>query len=163
MDFRGQMSAEFIMIAGFMLLVSCSVAIFIGAESELTHAMAAARTGASEGLIADSLSIYPDETFSSYTQEHTRLLSTSHVKIVNISYEKKEFNSLYNRTHIQLHIYATGSSMNSSDLNCLGDRINYYARRSICHVFNTENLTNSVYNPAFTDKYVVTTADVKWV
>ncbi len=164
MDFKGQISAEFIMLAGFMLVVSCSVGLYIFGESELTHAMAAARSGASEGLIADSLAIYPDQAFADYTIEHTRLISPSGVKIIKIDYIDQGFNTLYNRTKIQLRIYATCSErMNSTDLNCLGERVNFHARRSICEVFHTEDLTNSFFNPAFSDKYFFTTADVKWV
>lgn len=163
MDVQGQISAEFIMIAGFMLIVSCAVAIFIFDDSELTYAMAAARTGTSEGLIADSVAVYPDEAFNDYSNEHTRLLSPSCVKIVKIDYENQGFNPLYNRTKIQLKIHATGSWMSSTDRNGLGDRINYNARKSICEVFKTQDLTNSFFNPAFSEKYVFTTADVKWV
>lgn len=163
MDFNGQISAEFIMITGFMLLVSCSVALFILDDSELTHAMAAARTGASEGMIADSLAIYSDQAFSDYINDHNRLINPSGVKIVKIDYENEGFYSLYNRTKIQLRIYATGSKINTSDRNCLGDRINYHARKSICQIFYTEGMTNSFFNPAFSNKYVFTTADVKWV
>lgn len=163
MDDNGQISAEYIMIAGFMLLVSCVVAVFIINESELTHAMGAARSGASEGLMVDSLAIYSDEAFKDYENEHPRLISPSGVKIINISYENMGFNTAYNRTKIQLRIYASSSNMNGSELNCLGDRINYNARKSICDVFSTQNITNSFYNPAFTNKYVITTADVKWV
>lgn len=108
MNHEGQISAEFIMIASLMLLVSCAVAMFIINESELTHIMAAARSGASEGLIADSLAIYSDDAYSDYTNAHTRLISPSGIKVVNISYENQGFNSLYNRTKIQLKIYASG-------------------------------------------------------
>jgi uncharacterized protein (UPF0333 family) len=160
---KGQISAEFIMIAGFMLAVSCAVALYIGDESELTHAMAAARSGASEGVIADSLAIYPDEAFSDYNWEHIRLISPSSVKIVKIDYKNQGFNTLYNRTKIQLRIYATGSSLNKTDQNCLGERLNYHARKSISEVFNTQNLTNSFFNPAFSHRYVFTTGDVQWV
>ncbi len=163
MDSKGQMSAEFIMILGFMVVVSCSVSLFIGQESELTQAMGAARSGATDGVIADSLAVYSDEAYAQYKGEHPRLLSTSGVKIVKISYENQGFNQLYNRTKIQLKIYATGSSMGGSELNCLGDRINYNARRSICEVFNTQDLTNSFFNPAFSDRYIFTTADVQWI
>jgi len=163
MDQSGQISVEYIMIAGLMLIVSCAVAIFIVNESELTHAMGAARSGASEGLLTDSLAIYSDEAYKDYINEHPRLISPSGVKIVNISYENQGFNKLYNRTKIQLRIYATGPEMKGSDLNCIGDRINFNARKSICNVFNTQNLTNSFYNPAFSNKYIFTTADVKWV
>ncbi len=109
MDQNGQISAEYIMIAGLMLIVFCSMAIFIVDESELTHAMGAARSGSSEGLITDSLAIYSDEAYKDYVNEHPRLISPSDVKIVNISYENQGFNTAYNRTKIQLRIYATGS------------------------------------------------------
>ena len=163
MDVEGQISAEYIMIAGFMLVVSCAVAMFIIDESELTHAMGAARSGASEGLITDSLAIYSDEAYKDYVNDHQRLISPSGIKIVNISYKDMGYDVLYNRTKIQLRIYASGSMMNYSNRNCLGDRINYNARKSICEVFKTQDLTNSFYNPAFTNKYVITTADVKWI
>lgn len=162
-DNNGQISAEYIMIAGFMLIVSCSVAIFISSDSELTHAMAAARTGSTQGIITDSLAIYPDEAFKNYEKDHQRLISPSGVKIVQIKYKNEGYQPLYNRTKIQLHIYAKAISMSSKDLNCLGDRINYNARRSICITFNTQDLTNSFFNPAFSNKYVFTTADVEWI
>jgi hypothetical protein len=52
---------------------------------------------------------------------------------------------------------------NTDDRECIGDRINYYVRRSICKSFKTENLTNIYYNPAFSDNYFITTYDVGWV
>ncbi|MDD1775513.1 MAG: hypothetical protein LUQ24_08275 [Methanobacterium sp.] len=162
-DNCGQISAEYIMIAGFMIIVSCSVAIFISSDSELTHAMASARTGATQGIITDSLAIYPDESFKNYEKDHLRLISPSGVKIVQIKYKNEGYQPLYNRTKIQLQIYAKAIGMSSSDLNCLGDRINYHARRSICITFNTQDLTNSFFNPAFSNRYFFTTADVKWV
>ena len=151
------------MIAGFMLIVSCCVVQYIMDDSELNHAMAAARSGATQGIIADSLAIYSDEAFKNYQYEHQRLISPSGVKIVKIEYIDQGFDKLYNRTKIQLNIYATTSRMNSSDLNCLGDRINYHARRGISETFNTQDLTNSFFNPAFSNRYIFTTADVKWV
>lgn len=163
MDINGQISAEYLMIAGFMILVSCSVAIFTLDESELNHAMAAARSGATEGVLADSLAVYPDEAYKDYTNEHQRLISPSGVKIIRIEYKNEGFQPLYNRTKIQLRIYASASNMNLTDLNPLGDRINYHARRSICKAFQTVDLTNAFFNPAFTNKYVITTADVKWI
>ncbi len=162
-DIKGQMSVEFVLIAGFMLILTCAVAAYIFDDSELTHAMAAARSGAVQGVLADSLAVYPEETFKDYIQEHPRLISPSGVKIVKIAYENKGVNPLYNRTWIQLKIYTTGSEMDSAEQYRLGSRINYYARKSICEVFKTQNLTNVAFNPAFTDKYVFTTAGVEWV
>jgi hypothetical protein len=45
----------------------------------------------------------------------------------------------------------------------MGDRINFNARKSIAQSFKTEKLTNALYNPVFSPKYVFTTADVKWI
>jgi len=86
-DIKGQMSVEFVLIAGFMLILTCAVAAYIFDDSELTHAMAAARSGAVQGVLADSLAVYPEETFKDYIQEHPRLISPSGVKIVKIAYE----------------------------------------------------------------------------
>ncbi len=163
MDVDGQISAEFIMLTGFLLLATFSVALFIAHESELTQAMSAARSGASEGVIADTQAIYPDITFSNYSIERPNLINPSDIKIIKIDYLDQGYNPLYNRTKIQLRIYASGPPLNKNDLNCLGDRINYHVRRSICEVFNTQNLTNSLYNPAFSDNYVFTTGDVQWI
>ena len=163
MGVKGQISAEFVMMVGFMLVVTCAVALFIGGINELTHAMAAARTGAGEGAVADSLAVYPDEAYSDYIKEHQRLLSPSSVKIVKIEYKNQGLNPLYNRTKIQLKIYASASSVKSADRDCIGERINFHARKSICETFNTQGLTNSFFNPAFSNKYVFTTCDVPWV
>lgn len=45
----------------------------------------------------------------------------------------------------------------------LGDRINFYARKSVAESFSTSNQTNKLYNPVFSSRYVFTTADVKWI
>lgn len=163
MEIKGQISVEFILLMGFMLIVTCAVAAYIFEDSELTYAMGAARSGAVEGVIADSMAVYPEESFKSYQQEYPRLISPSGVKIVKIDYAEPEFNSTYNRTKIQLKIYATGTNLDNEEQYRLGSRINYYARKSICEVFNTQNLTNSAFNPAFSDNYYFTTAGVEWV
>lgn len=163
MDNYGQISAEFLMVVGLMVVVSCSVISAMGPDIELNHAMAAARSGASEGALADSLGVYSDDAFNDYFVEDSRLLSPSSVKIIKIDYINLGFNPTYNRIHIQLQIYATGSHMSSSDQYDLGERINYDARKSICDVFGTDNITSYYYNPAFTDRYAFTTLAVNWV
>lgn len=163
MDNHGQISAEFLMIMGFVVVVSCSVIISAAEDSELTHVMAAARSGASQGAVADSLGVYSDDAFSGYLNDKSRLISPSSVKIVKVEYINRGFNRTYNRTLIQLRIYATSSRISASDQYNLGERINYDARRSICKVFGTENMTNFYYDPAFSYKYVFKTLPVVWV
>lgn len=92
LDSKGLFVSEYIMIAGFMFLIVCSVAFFIGEANEMNQAMAAARTGALEGAMTDSLAVYPDESFKDYESQHPELLIPSSVKIVKIECKNQGFN-----------------------------------------------------------------------
>lgn len=138
------------------------MAFSLGGVNEMDQAMAAARNGALEGALTGSLAIYPDESFSNYERQHPQLLNPSSVKIVKIDHKDQGFNPTYNRTKIQLKIHAVAPSIKLEDRGYMGDRINFYTRKSICEAFKTQDLTNSLYNPAFSDRYVFTTGDVEW-
>ncbi|WP_321421596.1 hypothetical protein [uncultured Methanobacterium sp.] len=163
MDIKGQLPIEFLLMVGLSVIILIPLTVALSNSVELNQAMSAARTGAIEGAISDSLAVYPTESFQNYTQENQRLLNPSGVKILKITYLNQGFNQSYQKTKIQLKIYASVPSVyNKTDRNCLGDRINFNARKKIAESFNTEDLTNSLYNPAFSKKYVFTTADVQW-
>ncbi len=162
-DVRGQYTIEFLIVVGVSLAIIIPLIISLADVNELNQAMTASRTGALEGALSDGLAIYPGDSFEHYETEHIRLLNPSSVKITKISYKNQGLSNAYNKTKIQLRIYASSPHIKDpKDRNCMGDRINYYARKKICESFQTENLTNSFYNPAFTDNYVFTTAEVRW-
>lgn len=164
MDLKGQLSIEFVLVVAFILMIVLSVAPMLGNEVELTQAMGAARSGAITGASVNSFAIYPESTFKNYTVENPRLINPSSIKIIAIDYKNYGFNATYNKTRIQLKITASSSSAeNIEDRNSMGDRINFYARKSICESSGTSNLTNKLFNPAFTSRYVITTADVRWI
>ena len=164
MDIKGQISIEIILILGFVLIIILGIASFVGEDTELNQAMAAARSGAINGANTDSFAVYPEETFKNYTAEHQRLLSPNNVKIIKIDYKNQGFNDKYNKTKIQLRISASAPSVTSiSDRNALGDRVNFYARKSISESFNTSGQTNEMFNPAFSNRYIFTTTDVTWI
>lgn len=164
MDVKGQISIELVFLIGLILLLVLIIASFFGEDVELNQAMAVARSGAVKGSSMDSFSIYPEDAFKDYTSEHPRLLSQSSVRIIKINYINQGFNDKYNKTKIQLRISASAPSVTStSDKNALGDRVNFYVRKSICESFGTDDQTNGVFNPAFSNRYVFTTADVNWV
>ena len=126
--------------------------------------MASARSGLLLGSEMDGLAIYPPDTFNNYIEKHPRLKSGSKIIFIKIIYEKDGYDPVYKKKKIKLKIYAsTRFVYNADDRECMGDRINYYVRRSICKSFNTENLTNIYYNPAFSDNYFITTYNVVWV
>ncbi|EKF84920.1 hypothetical protein [Methanobacterium formicicum] len=163
MDIKGQLPIEFLLMVGLSVIILIPLTVALSDSVELNQAMSAARTGAMQGAISDSLAIYPTESFQDYTRENQRLLNPSGVKILKITYSNQGFHQGYQKTKIQLKIYASAPQVNNkTDRNCLGDRINFNARKKITESFNTEDLTNTLYNPAFSERYVFTTADVQW-
>ena len=164
MDFHGQYALEYILLLGFSVLVSLSTLTLIYDINELNTIMASARSGVLLGSEMDGLAIYPNEKFEDYDKKHPRLKTGSKVTFIRITYEKEGYDPVYKKKKIKLKIYAsTRSVYNKGDRDCIGDRINYYVRRSICKSFYTENLTNTYYNPAFSDNYFITTYDVVWL
>lgn len=164
MDARGQVPLEYILIMGFTFIVSLVFLFPVGEQNELNIALASARTGAIEGANMNSFALYPEETFKNYTSDHSSLTKPSTVRIIRIEYRNQGMNSNYQKEKIQIRVYASAPSVRTpGERNCLGDRINYHVRMSISQNFKTENLTNKVYNPAFSPRYVFTTGDVSWV
>jgi uncharacterized protein (UPF0333 family) len=164
MDRKGQITLEFALLIGFILLIIMGITSYLGEDVELNQAMAAARSGAIEGTNINSFAIYPKESFDNNIETHPQLLNPSTVKIININYKNFGFNSTYNKIRIQLRITASCPTVkNPADRNPLGDRINFYARKRICELFGTSSQTNIAFNPAYSNRYVFTTADVKWI
>ena len=161
---RGQMSAEYLLLFGTLIMMLLISAIFISYEHELTIAMTAAHNGVTEGLASSSSAIYPAETFRQYSQSNDVLLHPYSVDIVNISYNETGFDNNYQKKKIQFKVYATTThDFSKKDLVSIGDRINYNLRKSVANSFNTTHATNKLYNPVFSPHYVYTTANVKWV
>lgn len=84
--------------------------------------------------------------------------------IVNISYEELGMDPDYDKKKIQFKVYAKAlNDYSESELDSMGERINYYLRKSLAISFNSTSSTNNLYNPVFSQHYVFTTANVKWV
>lgn len=82
---RGQISAEYLLVAGVLIFVLMFSAIFIASEQELNIAMTAARNGVNDGAASSSSGIYPKQTYSDYDKSAKDLLSPYSVEIVNLS------------------------------------------------------------------------------
>jgi uncharacterized protein (UPF0333 family) len=163
-DRNGQLSLEYILVMGVIILVVLSFFPYVYEINELNTCMAVARNGALEGALMDSFAVYSQDKYEFYMKEHPRLKSGTKVFIVKIDYEKLGFDSRYKKNKIKIRVYASASSLtNPEDRNCAGDRINYNVRKDICEAFKTENLTNIYYDPAFSDRYFFTTAEVNWI
>lgn len=163
-DKSGQISGEYLFIAGVLIIIVMISAVFIAGESELNTAMTAARIGVNDGVAGSSAAVYPDETFNEYEVEKSDLLIPYSVEIVNVSYAEFGVDENYGKEKIQFTVYATTSkSFSAKELDSIGERINYYLRKSVAVSFNSTSTANNLYNPVFSPHYIYTTANVKWV
>ena len=163
-DNKGQISAEFMLLVGSLIVVMLIALSFIASQNELSLAMSAARNGVYEGSSYASSAIYPTDTFNDYSKSDYVMLVPSSVEIVNISYEDMGYDSNFEKNRIQFKVYAHSSKdLDKKELDSIGDRINYNLRKSIALTFETTKSTNKLYNPVFSPHYIFTTANVKWV
>jgi hypothetical protein len=161
---NGQLTIEFLFLISFTLVLILAVVNIISYENDLNLAMAAARTGANFASNENTVAIYDDTAYQKYSENNTLLTHPNAIKIVKIDKLNRGFDSRYNRTSIQLRIYASSPTLLSRDDRLsAGERINYNVKKSITLTFNTNKLTNTLYNPCFSNQHVYTTANVQWV
>lgn len=164
-DKKGQITVELLLLISFTLITTIILANLIMETNELNIAMASARNGAFEGISSNGLAIYPKESYDNYSKDPNKksLMKTKNIKIINITQSIKGKDA-FNKTRIQLKIYASSPNIKTKEeKESIGDRINYNVRKSISNSFKTENITNKLFNPAFSNKYSFTTANVVWV
>jgi len=161
---KAQISVEFILIIAFILILVISITAIISNENELNIAMSSARTGANEGIAIRGMSIYPKTSFDDYINENQLLTYPQDIKIIKITKTDMGYDSRDGKFRIQLKVYAKSNYLkNSADKVSAGDRINFNLRKSIAKTFKTESLSNSLYNPCFSNHYIFTTANVQWI
>jgi len=160
---RGQAAAEYMMLAGISALLAILFAGQIQLQLELMEAHTAARTGASEGALTDTIAVYPGVTFDEYQSSKPELLEPSSVRVVRVELTDDGYSSTYRMRKFRLRAWLSGPPMKPSLRESISDRVNFCMRRSISRTFGTENLTNTYHNPAFSDHCVFTTSEAVWV
>ncbi|MBE6504146.1 MAG: class III signal peptide-containing protein [Methanobrevibacter sp.] len=161
---KGQASAEYLLLAGVLIVILMLSIVFIASQNELTMAMAAARNGVNDGSMYASSAIYPSDTYNEYSRANYEVLIPSSVEIINVSYVNMGYDSNFEKEKIQFKVYAhTSKDLSKKELDSIGDRINYNLRKSLAVTFETTKATNKLYNPVFSNHYIFTTANVKWV
>lgn len=163
MDKKGQLTMELILLIGILLVVILASSIYILHQNELIIAMAAAREGVNEGLSIDSSSIFPEDIYKDYNFFKKSLLIPNSIKLVSINYSNMGFDSKYGKEKIQFSVVVFSDTIkDKKNQDSAGDRINYNLRKSIAKSVDSENLTNSLFNPVFSKNYIYTTSNVKW-
>ena len=164
MENKGQISGEYLLLVGVLIIILMVSEVFIAGENELNVAMSAARIGVTEGIGVSSAAMYSIDSYNDYSTSKSNLLHPYSIDIVNISYSELGVDNNYGKKKIQFNVYAKASEKYSkSELDSIGDRINYNLRKSLAISFNSTSSTNNLYNPVFSQHYVFTTANIKWV
>jgi len=163
-DNKGQSSIEFLFLISFALVLFLLLSSFLSHDNDLNLAMAAARNGINFGASEDRIAIYEESAYDKYTNNNIVLTHPNAIKIVKIETINRGYDDRYNRTSIQIRVYASSPSIvKSEDRVSAGDRITYNIRKSITMTFNTSRLTNNLHNPCFSKHHVFTTANVQWI
>ncbi len=165
LDNKGQITVELILILSFILIIIISITSIAGSANELNMAMLAAEQGALNGASGNGLAIFPQEAYKNYSSNIDKqgILNPKNIHIINIKKTEKGKDAL-NKTRIQLKVYASCPNIPTrEEKESIGDRINYNMRKRIVKSFKSENISNKLYNPAFSDSYSFTTANVEWV
>ena len=165
LDNKGQITVELILILSFILIIIISITSIAGSANELNMAMLAAEQGTLNGASGNGLAIFPQEAYKNYSSNIDKqgILNPKNIHIINIKKTEKGKDAL-NKTRIQLKVYASCPNIPTrEEKESIGDRINYNMRKSIVKSFKSENISNKLYNPAFSDSYSFTTANVEWV
>ena len=165
LDNKGQITVELILILSFIIIIIISITSIAGSANELNMAMLAAEQGALNGASGNGLAIFPQEAYKNYSSniDKQSILNPKNIHIINIKKIEKGKDAL-NKTRIQLKVYASCPNIPTrEEKESIGDRINYNMRKSIVKSFKSENISNKLYNPAFSDSYSFTTANVEWV
>lgn len=163
-EINGQISAEYLLLIGSLILVVMISIAFISQNQELSIAISASRNGVFEGASLSSSAIYPKNTYNDYEKSQSAILRPYSVDIVNITYKQLGHDNNYDKDKIQFKVYAISKKeFTKKELDLIGDRINYNLRKSIALSFNSTNSTNKLYNPVFSPHYVFTTSNVAWI
>lgn len=97
-DEKGQLSGEYMLLVGSLIVVLMISIFMIANENELNIAMAAAKSGADEGVASSSSAIYPKETFNEY-DDMEGLKHPYSVSIVNVSYNSSGIDENYGKQY----------------------------------------------------------------
>ncbi len=155
MNNKGQLSAEYMLLIGVMVLVLLISTSMIIDQSEKNTIITSAQVGIQTGIDKNAYAMYYNDTFNRYQESYPELLTPTEIDVVKI-----DSNTNDKKMELQITLH-TSKSLTSYEQYVIGSRVNYYTRRCISEAFNKTG--NTYYDPAYSDNYEITTKDVKWV
>ncbi|WP_295721653.1 hypothetical protein [uncultured Methanobrevibacter sp.] len=164
MDDKGQITMEFLFLLSLMIIIIICTVNYVFQENEINMALNAAESGALEGAVVDSVSVY---TINEYSQinSNKQLTHPKTVKIINISYVFIGNDSSLNKPTIRIQVTASSNEkLSEIEKAKMSQKINTRVRRSIVYAFHNEDSTDvGNYYQCYSDNYAYLTNDVIWV
>ncbi|MCD7781147.1 MAG: hypothetical protein LUG89_00380 [Methanosphaera sp.] len=157
MNNKGQIVVEYILLVFVILVVLISITNMILSQTEENTIITAAHTGIQNGVDKNGYAMYYNDTYNKYQESYQALLMPTTIDIVKID---SYIDGKNMEIQVTLH---TSRSLTSQEKYILGSRINYYLRKSITDTFNKTNESNTYYDPAYSNNYIITTRNVRWI
>lgn len=156
MNNKGQITAEYILIVGVIIVILISMSHVLMLESEKNLILESAQTGAQIGIDKNAYAMYYNDTFNNYMINYPKLLYPTEIKVINISIiENNDIISL----EVVLH---TNNYLTNNQKEIVGSRVNYYIRKTISETFNQES-TDLYYEDCQSNNYKIDTKKVRWI
>lgn len=156
MNNKGQITVEYILLVGIIVIILIFTTNIILKETEKNTILISAQSGAQIGIDKNGYAMYYNDTFNNYEENYPKLLQPTEIKIINITLQEREKTIIL---QVNLH---TNQYLTNNEKYVIGYRVNYYIRKSISETFNQEQ-NDLYYENLQTKNYKIETETVKWV
>ena len=153
---KGQITAEYILIVGVIIVILTLTSQVLIIESEKNLILEYAQTGAQIGIDKNAYAMYYNDTFNNYMTNYPKLLYPTEIKVINISI-------IENNSSISLQVFLHSNNyLSNNQKEIVGSRVNYYIRKTISETFNQDS-TDLYYENCQSNNYKIETKKVKWI
>lgn len=156
MNNKGQISLEYILMIGIIVIILISAIQVLYLESEKNSILAAAQIGLQTGVDKNAYAMYYNDTFNTYGEDYPKLLYPTEIKVIGINITREE-----NRIYLQAKLHSN-HYLTVKQREIIGHRVNYYIRKTVSETFNQEN-PDLFYENCRSNNYNIETKKVKWI
>ncbi len=156
MNNKGQITVEYILIVGIIIILFATISHISIIESEKNTILESAQIGTQIGLDKNAYAMYYNDTFNDYMINYPRLTFPLEIKVINVTLLD---NGNVQSIQVVLH---SNAYLTSNQKEIISSRINYYIRKTISETFNQEN-NDLYYENCKSNNFKIETKKVKWV
>ena len=156
MNNKGQITLEYILMMGIIIIILIGTIQVINTESEKNTILSAAQMGAQIGVDKNAYAMYYNDTFNNYAANYPKLLFTMDIRVINITITQ-EHNTIYLQATLYSNAYLT-----ITQKEIISQRVNYYIRKTVSQTFGQKN-TDLFYENAKSNNYNIKTKKVNWI